>query len=713
MTWLTGWGYRKSHIVLQAAGAGTLYQTKIKVYYGQNTNQYFENDGAGTPISAPVIHPVAFYYNNRTYIVYAQTADLDSYITYFDHLTNTFATPVKVGDNGVAGDAHGDYAVVVDANGYIHVFGGCHNTAMLHWKSNSAENISAWTAQANIDADATYPHVIVDGSTMYVFFRTTGTTEFAYRKSVDNGATWGANTPIISMSEQIPYVGNCELINGKVYMAWCRYSNPSRYDYYCAYFDTSDGKMYSVGGTDLGTSIDLTEANASCKLYTGTDTNIGVSHADTDGNVYIIFQVTEDGIIYFKFAKWNGISWTLENITTTDSTGNVSDFIVLSSTSIEAYLTTAGSAGVGGDIEKWNWNGSTWSQTTVVLTQAASGRALCNPVITQNYVSPIKLIFSQTAAGATDIKLYAYSGTAFVPNIQSNEVYTDGHCKTDFGDIRFTDSSGNILLDCWLEEKTDSNYADFWVEISDNLTDGNSTIYIYYGKADATYPYLATDLAQGEATFLFFDNFDAASLDWVNKWLSTDQSLYSIEGGKLKFLKPNATTKLLNTKNKYTNGFAAECLLRQSVASQQSYFMGEPTAAIYTGKDAGVLAWNNYPANSMFAYINGASTGIIYVPDLTSYFKVKYLCPSSGNATITIYLNSTQLVTKSATPASTNVYITFLAWGGGVPVGYAENVFVRKYIASEPTHSGWGQEETAPPIGKGSSMASLMEGMGL
>ena len=38
MAFLTGWTYRKSHVIEYAAGAGTLYQKRIKVHYGAGTD---------------------------------------------------------------------------------------------------------------------------------------------------------------------------------------------------------------------------------------------------------------------------------------------------------------------------------------------------------------------------------------------------------------------------------------------------------------------------------------------------------------------------------------------------------------------------------------------------------------------------------------------------------------------------------------------------
>jgi hypothetical protein len=97
----------------------------------------------------------------------------------------------------------------------------------------------------------------------------------------------------------------------------------------------------------------------------------------------------------------------------------------------------------------------------------------------------------------------------FGAGISSGEdVYLDGKCRTDFGDIRFTNSSGAFALDYWMEEKVNSNYAVFWVKISDDLNVYNVKIFIYYGNAGAT------PTSNGDSTFIFFDDFETN----LNKW---------------------------------------------------------------------------------------------------------------------------------------------------------------------------------------------------
>jgi hypothetical protein len=90
------------------------------------------------------------------------------------------------------------------------------------------------------------------------------------------------------------------------------------------------------------------------------------------------------------------------------------------------------------------------------------------------------------------------------------DVYCDYNCQPDFDDVRFTDDDGVTLLDYWIEDMVQSDYASIWVEVADNL-DSSVRIYVYYGNA------AATSASNGDATFIFFDDFESGTLD-ANKW---------------------------------------------------------------------------------------------------------------------------------------------------------------------------------------------------
>jgi len=85
------------------------------------------------------------------------------------------------------------------------------------------------------------------------------------------------------------------------------------------------------------------------------------------------------------------------------------------------------------------------------------------------------------AAGAgTDyqVKVLVHSDSG---SDSGDDVYLDSQC-TDFpNDIAFTDDDGDTELDHWLES-TVGTLSTFWIEVADDLSSVNQTIYIYYGK---------------------------------------------------------------------------------------------------------------------------------------------------------------------------------------------------------------------------------------
>jgi len=104
------------------------------------------------------------------------------------------------------------------------------------------------------------------------------------------------------------------------------------------------------------------------------------------------------------------------------------------------------------------------------------------------------VINSASGAGTNyQVKIKAHYGSG---TDSGEDVYLNGKCRTDFGDIRFTDDDGETELDYWMEEKVDSDYAVFWIEIADDLSSSNATIYIYYGNSTALFILMIFPLTQ-------------------------------------------------------------------------------------------------------------------------------------------------------------------------------------------------------------------------
>lgn len=119
------------------------------------------------------------------------------------------------------------------------------------------------------------------------------------------------------------------------------------------------------------------------------------------------------------------------------------------------------------------------------------------------------------------VKLRVYQGNG---TSSGTTVYCNGHCESDFDDIRFTtDGSLQTALDYWIEYKTSvgSIYADIWVELDSVDSDGEM-FYIYYGNPGTTAGSNIDD------TFIFADDFDSNPTT-SGKWDSV--SSYQDSGG--------------------------------------------------------------------------------------------------------------------------------------------------------------------------------------
>jgi len=91
------------------------------------------------------------------------------------------------------------------------------------------------------------------------------------------------------------------------------------------------------------------------------------------------------------------------------------------------------------------------------------------------------------------------------------------HAKTDGSDIRFYDVSNNSL-NYWVESWNNSGKSIIWVKVPDI---GTSKIYMYYGNPSAV------SESNGDATFLFFDDFSGTGLN-STKWNSETDAYSTI-----------------------------------------------------------------------------------------------------------------------------------------------------------------------------------------
>ncbi|HKZ94440.1 MAG TPA: DUF2341 domain-containing protein [Candidatus Bathyarchaeia archaeon] len=87
----------------------------------------------------------------------------------------------------------------------------------------------------------------------------------------------------------------------------------------------------------------------------------------------------------------------------------------------------------------------------------------------------------------------------------------DSDMKTDFSDLRFTETGNSTLIPYWIESYTPSTSATIWIRVPNIPASNTTTIHMYYDNP------IASDASNGTDSFEFFDNFPGNSLN-PTKW---------------------------------------------------------------------------------------------------------------------------------------------------------------------------------------------------
>jgi len=428
---------------------GSIVYTSTADFDGGNKSDpgqdYFVANGVDQPTYSFVSKPAAIYSSvvDRTYIVYEGDAGFVPYIVYYDHTLAQWSDPVIVNDtNPVSGDGHGAPAMWIDSSGYIYVFYGAHATAMQLKRSTNVYNISSWTQLSSPTPGSppsnqgTYPHLFEHGGYIYFFYRqgTAAGGDWGFRRSNDFGVSWSSFTMTLDFGTDGLYIGDHVYVasQSRVYytFVWDNRVEIKRHNAYVCYWDLTTNTQFGIDGVNLGPLVTLAEANTNCRAaYTGSGIG-GFSNMklDSSNRPYVLF-VNGTAVVYdtynITFVSWNGSAWSVQqNITNTDATSGYTDFIVHSPTSIEAFLTTAGfrqlfdpADDFNGDLERWTWNGSTWTYQETIMYEEKSGLPVNRPHVPLNHVPEITIIFDSWLPKnllAPQAKIWAWGSNGLV-----------------------------------------------------------------------------------------------------------------------------------------------------------------------------------------------------------------------------------------------------------------------------------------------------------
>ena len=368
---------------------------------------YFGNTGADNAQLDSVNKHSSAYFNGVTYISYMGNND-NPYIITYTHATGLYSAPVQIGVNPlINGNGHGQPAILIDSDGYIHCMFGAHVSAIQYSKSDNPEDISAWTVMGS-PSTGTYPQLFQFSSgRIYMFYRYSfaGSYYWGYKYSDNGGTNWSANNGIfIDFAYGFPEKGVGDIIH-LPFVAGT--SDANRKNIYYIYFDGTN--WYDID--DNVVAVPFSDGSSVLAYDSGDEWTCGViAGCDSSNNPYMLFHEGHaadpvgggPGTFARKILKRKDGSWQTFDLgcNSDHSSDWVVAFDVRTDTDIDTYLVQKGTADTaGGHIQKWISPdaGETW--TFDELIKIGQYRL---PTMIRDYTdSDVKLVFFEYAVDPT------------------------------------------------------------------------------------------------------------------------------------------------------------------------------------------------------------------------------------------------------------------------------------------------------------------------
>jgi len=305
----------------------------------------------------------------------------------------------------------------------------------------------------------------------------------------------------------------------------------------------------------------------------------------------------------------------------------------------------------------------------------------------------------------------------------TNDLHVEGNsdsfptARDESGDLRFTDVAGNVY-DMWVEKVTGSagsRVAKCWVEVGANLNT-NPDIYIQYGNSGAS------NVSNGEDTFLFFDDFDTFD---TNKWTrSADGNTGNVfvSGGYLQ-VEQNVTDDSIYAESDFVFPDQYRWVARSYVhrETDQSYSARKAVRDENSGQYIGMrYGWRDYGSgicsndNSENFYWEPCITGETIAPYLADQWfeeEVAFDRLVSGQDNVYGRVNSTEATTErslSAVTGDAKMEINGYGWFTGHYIR-TDYIGVCKWRADEPAIGTVGAEQEPATTPTASPIAHILQ----
>jgi len=405
---------------------------------------HFADDGASSAING-INRPPAVCFKNKTYVTY-QGVNNAPMISVYDHATKQWGPLLKAGTSPLGDtDTHGAPSMLIDKEGYIHLFFGSHGGKQMYVKSRKPEDITDWVEMPPVAGNITYPNAVglETGETVMIGRFGGHVSPWGELSSTDGGKTWSAPRAVVDYRPHGIYGATTVGSDNKtLHFGWCfqnkRISDKhafmdvirKRQNWWTGVWDERHHAFYAmrdekgvwrnVQGEELKTPINLEQSFEKCLVYRGDWPEHGqhpIVEVDLNNLPCLTFingrlpgdrkPWTADTVTYDQnFARFDGKQWNVSSITQTDSMWDIGQAVFFGPAKgqIDVYLVAEGSringknttfGRWGGDIQLWRSmdDGKTWKKQAAVPPFLRSGRLFNYPTRVVNYHLDGKIVF--------------------------------------------------------------------------------------------------------------------------------------------------------------------------------------------------------------------------------------------------------------------------------------------------------------------------------
>lgn len=349
----------------------------------------------------------------------------------YDHSSGLFGQMRGLMIGALTNDEHGVPSGCEDHQGYIHVFGSSHSSALYHVVSDAAVSSDAdptYSISGTLGTAYSYPKPVAVNSGITLLARTyTGGSNYPaiIRKTtaLSGGvATWGSETSWVDFgASSRAYLGNTVLRSGIIHVVAAMSDGGDTYRKGVYYFKI-DPATFSISNFDGSTTvaigslpINLATADANFRVYdhgsnSGQIPSLGF---DVSGNPHILFN---DG---------SGSSWTLKHIYHNGTSWS-------SPLSVSTVANRYGRGGIsplpGGDVElhygdaNHDWKMRLWSAGSLGTAQtilANGGDPLSEMTCPPSANDDLRVFATESAANESDVlagglRFYGYGDSGLI-----------------------------------------------------------------------------------------------------------------------------------------------------------------------------------------------------------------------------------------------------------------------------------------------------------